>query len=113
MKGVCTKCHARSRIDDFFVKAEAVLQATNEKVEGITAVMDGLRKEGLVPSGPFSAPIQFDEFDAWHYYGRTAKHGAFMGGADFVQWHGNYELLRLRATIDDSATRLRAEHATK
>ncbi len=113
MKDVCTKCHARSRIDDFFVKAEAVLQATNEKVQGITSVMDGLRKEGLVPSKPFSAPIQFDEFNAWHYYGRTAKHGAFMGGADFVQWHGNYELLRLGEKIDDAAAKLRAEHAAQ
>ncbi len=32
------------------------------------------------------------EFDLWHYYGRTAKHGAFMGGPDYVQWHGFYEL---------------------
>ena len=59
------------------------------------------------------AGIQFDEFDAWHFYGRTAKHGAFMGGADFVQWHGNYELLRLRASIDDAALKLRAGHAPK
>jgi hypothetical protein len=32
-------------------------------------------------------------FDLWHYDGRTSKHGAFMGGADFVQWHGNYPML--------------------
>jgi hypothetical protein len=31
-----------------------------------------------------------------------------MGGADFVQWHGNYELLRLRAAIDADAAKLRA-----
>ncbi|MDB4997403.1 MAG: Hydroxylamine oxidoreductase, partial [Myxococcaceae bacterium] len=46
--------------------------------------------------------------DLWHYYGRTAKHGAFMGGADFVQWHGNYELLRLRTELDRTARDLRA-----
>jgi hypothetical protein len=113
MKDVCTKCHARSSIDRFFTSAEAVLQATNEKVAGITAVMDGLRKDGLVPTTPFSVPVQFEEFNAWHYYGRTAKHGAFMGGADFVQWHGNYELLRLRVTIDETAARLRAGHPAK
>jgi hypothetical protein len=113
MKDVCTKCHARSRIDDFYAKAEAVLQATNEKVQGAEDVMTALRKEGLVSDKPFSSPILFDEFDLWHYYGRTAKHGAFMGGADFVQWHGNYELLRLRRSIDDEAAKLRAEHAGK
>jgi hydroxylamine dehydrogenase len=110
MKDVCSKCHARSQIDAFFTRAEAVLQATNEKVQGIVAVMDGLRKDGLVPKKPFSTPLQFEEFNAWHYYGRTAKHGAFMGGADFVQWHGNYELLRLRVSIDDAAAGLRAAH---
>jgi hypothetical protein len=113
MKDVCTKCHARSRIDVFYANAEAVLQATNEKVQGAEDVMASLRKERLVSDKPFSSPIVFDEFDLWHYYGRTAKHGAFMGGADFVQWHGNYEILRLRATIDSEAATLRAEHARK
>ena len=111
MKDVCTKCHARSHIDEFFARAEDVVNATNQKVEGAVAVMDGLRKEGLVSTKPFQQPISFDEFDLWHYYGRTAKHGAFMGGADFVQWHGNYELLRLRAQIDRQASELRAAHA--
>jgi hypothetical protein len=111
MKDVCTKCHARSHIDEFFARAEDVVKATNEKVEGAIAVMDGLRKEGLVSPKAFQDPISFDEFDLWHYYGRTAKHGAFMGGADFVQWHGNYELLRLRVQIDRQASDLRAAHA--
>jgi hydroxylamine dehydrogenase len=111
MKDVCGRCHARSLIDAYFTRAEAVLQATNEKVQGIVAVMDGLRKEGLVPAKPFTTALQFQEFDAWHYYGRTAKHGAFMGGADFVQWHGNYELLRHRIAIDDAAQALRSGRA--
>jgi hypothetical protein len=33
-----------------------------------------------------------------------------MGGADFVQWHGNYELLKLGTRIDGEAARLRASH---
>jgi hypothetical protein len=111
MKDVCTKCHARSRIDTFFTSAEAVLQATNDKVQGAEDVMNGLRKDGLVSAQPFAEPIDFDEFDLWHFYGRTAKHGAFMGGADFVQWHGNYEIVRLRQRIDAEAAKLRAAHA--
>jgi hypothetical protein len=110
MKDVCTKCHARPRIDDFYAKAEQVLLATNDKVKAVTATMDGLRKDGLISTTPFADPIDFDEFDAWHYYGRTAKHGAFMGGADFVQWHGNYELLRLAMKIDREAAEIRAAH---
>jgi hydroxylamine dehydrogenase len=108
MKDVCAKCHARSGIDEFYANAEQALLATNEKVRAMTAVMDGLRKDGIVSTAPFADPIDFDEFDMWHFYGRTAKHGAFMGGADFVQWHGNYELFRLGVKIESEAAALRA-----
>jgi len=36
-----------------------------------------------------------------------------MGGADFVQWHGNYELLRLRNELDHAAVDLRASKAAQ
>ena len=112
MKEVCLKCHTRPRIDAFYASAEAVLAATNEKVQAAVAVVAALRKEGLLTPQPFDEKIEFAEFDLWHYYGRTAKHGAFMGGADFVQWHGNYEILRQRVEIDTAARELRASHAT-
>jgi len=70
--------------------------------------MTELRAEGRLTPDPYDETIEFAYFDYWHYYGRTAKHGAFMGGADFVQWHGNYELLRMRAEIEEMAGRLRA-----
>jgi hypothetical protein len=108
MKEVCLKCHARSRIDAFYAVAEEVVSATNDKVQAATAVVAGLRKDGLLTPQPFDEPVEFAEFDLWHYYGRTANHGAFMGGADFVQWHGNYELLRQRVAIDAAAASLRA-----
>ncbi len=44
------------------------------------------------------------------YTTRTAKHGAFMGGADFVQWHGNYELLHKLAELKQMAKEIRAKH---
>jgi hypothetical protein len=111
MKDLCLKCHTRPRIDDFFARAEQVLAATNEKVQAATAVVAAVRKDGLLTPQPFDEPIEFAEFDLWHYYGRTAKHGAFMGGADFVQWHGNYEILRQRVMIDDATRDLRARGA--
>jgi hydroxylamine dehydrogenase len=108
MKEVCLKCHTRPRIEAFYSLAEQVIAATNEKVQAATAVVTALRNEGLLTPQPFDESVEFDEFDLWHYYGRTAKHGAFMGGADFVQWHGNYELLRHRVAIDERAAALRA-----
>ena len=67
-----------------------------------------LATEGLLTDEPFDEPIDFLFFDLWHYDGRTAKHGAFMGGADFVQWHGNYELLAKKVEMEEMAAEMRA-----
>jgi hypothetical protein len=107
MKELCLKCHAHGQVDAFYANAERVLAATNEKVQAALEVTAALRKEGRLSDKPFDEPIKFAEFDLWHYFGRTTKHGAFMGGADFVQWHGNYELLRLRNEIDRFAAEAR------
>jgi hypothetical protein len=52
-------------------------------------------------------------FDLWHYDGRTSKHGAFMGGADFVQWHGNYPMLARTVEIRAQAEELRRFHGKR
>lgn len=110
MKEICLKCHTTGHVDRFYEEAEAVLVDTNRKVaEGMRIVAD-LRAEGLLTPAPFDEPIEFVAFDFWHYYGRTAKHGAFMGGADFVQWHGNYELEALRVELEEMAREIREEH---
>ena len=53
-----------------------VVQATNTKIAEAKALMTELRQEGLLTDDPFDEPIEFIYFDLWHYYGRTAKHGA-------------------------------------
>jgi hypothetical protein len=111
MKEVCTKCHAKSSVSEFYSSAEAAIVSTNDKVRAVEAVMAGLRADKLLTVAPFDEPIEFAYFDYWHYFGRTAKHGAFMGGADFVQWHGNYELLLRAREIEESARELR--HAAR
>ncbi len=107
MKETCLKCHTKTPVDDWFREAEVVVDSTNAKVKRIKALEAELRKEGLLTPQPFDEPIEFKIFDFWHYFGRTVKHGAFMGGADFVQWHGNYELLRLTAETEKEAAELR------
>jgi hypothetical protein len=106
MKETCSQCHARPRIDQVFNEAEDAVKATNEKVKVAKEIMDGLRKDGFLGK-PFQTPLDFKYFDLWHYYGRTAKHGAFMGGADFTQWHGNYPLLEHTVEIKALADELR------
>ncbi len=110
MKETCKKCHATTMVDRFYRDAEVVVAATNEKTAKATELMAGLREEGLLTEDPFDEEIEFVYFDFWHYYGRTAKHGAFMGGADFVQWHGNYELLKLQNELEQLARELREGH---
>jgi hydroxylamine dehydrogenase len=111
MKEVCNKCHAKSTADEFYAEAEDVVAATNAKVADVASIMAGLREDGLLTPEPFDEPIEFKDFDFWHYFGRTAKHGAFMGGADFVQWHGNYELLLLSVEIKEMAAEIREKAA--
>lgn len=109
MQEVCLKCHAKPAIDTFYAEAVAVVENTNERVRAATALVQELRDEGYLTPEPFDEPIEFIEFDLWHYYGRTAKHGAFMGGADFVQWHGYYEMLAKMAELERLAEELRGE----
>ncbi len=110
MKETCLKCHSKGPIDRWYEEAEVVVEATNQKVKRIMELEKGLREAGLLTPQPFDEPIEFLFFDYWHYYGRTAKHGAFMGGADFVQWHGNYELLKVGTEIEHIAAQIRKSH---
>jgi hypothetical protein len=98
------------QVDRFYEQAENMVDSTNEKVKQAKAIMAGLRADGLLTPEPFDEPIEFVYFDYWHYYGRTARHGAYMGGADFVQWHGNYELLAMRVEMREMEREIRHRH---
>ncbi len=108
MKTLCQKCHTAGRVSAFYEDAEAVVASTNEKVQAAMDLMAELADEGLLTDEPFDTRIDFLFFDFWHYAGRTAKHGAFMGGPDFVQWHGNYELLAKMVEMEELAAQMRA-----
>ena len=111
MQELCTKCHVASTVETLYEDAETVVRSTNEKVARMRTLIGELREEGLLTPQPFDELFEFMEFDYWHYFGRTAKHGAFMGGADFVQWHGNYELLLMQVEMEEMAAEMRAEAA--
>jgi hypothetical protein len=113
MKDVCRNCHTQAVIDQVYGEAEQVVASTNEKVRDAKATLEALRKDGILGPKPFQQPIDFAYFDLWHYYGRTSKHGAFMGGADFVQWHGNYPMLKHSVEIKALAEEMRRAHGKK
>ena len=109
MKQICNQCHAKPLIDRVYAEAEKVVANTNAQVQQASDEMAALKKDGLLTT-PFSQPIDFVYFDLWHYDGRTSKHGAFMGGADFVQWHGNYPMLARTVELRAQAEELRRRH---
>lgn len=111
MKHICLQCHTPPLVERVYREAGEVVQATNEKVTSAKEIMEQLRKDGLLKGNAFDQPIEFKYFDLWHYYGRTAKHGAFMGGADFVRWHGNYPILQHLVEIRSKAEEFRKAHA--
>jgi mono/diheme cytochrome c family protein len=110
MKEVCAQCHTPAVVERVYAEAEKVVEVTNAKVKEGRDIIDGLRKDKLISPRPFEDVVDFKYFDLWHYYGRTAKHGAFMGGADFVQWHGNYPILTHLVEIKATARELRKGH---
>lgn len=111
MKGVCVQCHTRPVVERIYDEAEKVVAGTNEKVKAAKETYESLRSDKVITGPSFSHPIDFVYFDLWHYDGRTAKHGAFMGGQDFAQWHGNYPLLKHTVELKAQAEELRRRHA--
>ncbi|HKB42684.1 MAG TPA: multiheme c-type cytochrome [Gemmataceae bacterium] len=111
MKEVCSQCHTPPLVERVYDEAEKAVESTNRKVKAASDIVAGLRKDGVLSSTPFAQPIDFRYFDLWHYYGRTAKHGAFMGGQDFAQWHGNYPILAHTVEIQALAKEMRRAHA--
>ena len=113
MKQICTQCHTAATIKRVYDQAEQVVISTNAKVQHAQDIVNSLHADGSLTGAPFSNTIDFLYFDLWHYDGRTSKHAAFMGGADFVQWHGNYPMLQKTIQLEHEAAALRREHARK
>ena len=111
MKETCLQCHTSSVVDRLYDQAEKAVASTNEKVKAAKEIYESLRADKVITGPQFSQPIDFLYFDLWHYYGRTAKHGAFMGGQDFAQWHGNYPILQHTVELKAQAEELRRSHA--
>ena len=93
MQNVCLNCHNPNFISDFYADADAGTEAVNEFVRESNEIIQPLIDAGLITDEPFDEPIDFVHFEAWHHWGRTAKFGMWMQGADYTQWHGAYELV--------------------
>lgn len=99
MQGVCSECHNQSFIETFYTDADKAVGQVNAWVVESDEIIQPLIDNGLLTDQPFDEPIDFVYFNLWHHWGRTAKFGTWMQGADYVQWHGAYEMLRERAEL--------------
>lgn len=99
MQGVCQECHNENFIDTFYANADAGVDAVNVLVRESDDIMAPLKENGLLTDAPFDEPIDFTYYELWHHWGRTAKFGMWMQGADYTQWHGVYEMLADRAEL--------------
>ena len=109
MQNVCRECHNNEFIETFYEDANNLTEAINAWVVESNEIIAPLKEQGLLTAEPFDEPIDFTHFDLWHHWGRTAKFGAWMQGADYVQWHGAYEILRelaeLQKQVDEKLER--------
>lgn len=99
MQGVCLECHNPNFIDEFYADADAATEAINAWVVESNEVIQPLKDNDLLTDAPFDEPVDFVHFNLWHHWGRTAKFGIWMQGADYVQWHGAYEILHDMAEL--------------
>ncbi len=94
MQSVCMECHNSKFVNDFYDAADRGVEAVNARVHEADSIVQPLKDRGLLTSAPFDEPIDYEYFENWHHWGRTAKFGMWMQGADYTQWHGAYEMLK-------------------
>lgn len=99
MQGVCLECHNKEFVDNLYTDGDKLVEAINAWVKESDEIVAPLKEKGLMTDAPFDEPIDFTYFNLWHHWGRTAKFGAWMQGADYVQWHGAYEILHELADL--------------
>ena len=94
MQDVCRSCHNENFVNGFYADADKATEAVNAWVDESNSIMAPLKESKLLTAAQFDEPIDFAYFELWHHWGRTAKFGCWMQGADYVQWHGAYEILK-------------------
>jgi len=75
MKNVCSACHGRNIVDNFYEQLDAFVYLFNDKF--------------AIPSREL---INLIYFYLWHHEGRRARHGAAMLAPDYVHWEGMFEV---------------------
>ena len=93
MKSVCSSCHGRNIVDNFYEQFDAFVELFNDKFAiPSKQLIDLIKKEGLIDKTKFNDEIEWTYFYLWHHEGRRARHGAAMLAPDYVHWEGMFEI---------------------
>ncbi|MCP4204024.1 MAG: hydroxylamine oxidoreductase [bacterium] len=92
---VCTVCHTRPYVDNFYEQYDGVIELYNSKfAEPGLAFMKLLKDNNLVTPVQFDEQVEWTWWEIWHHEGRVARHGASMMAPDYTHWHGLYEVAK-------------------
>ncbi len=92
---VCTVCHTRPYVDNFYEQYDGVIELYNSKfAEPGMAFMKLLKDNNLVTAVQFDEQVEWTWWEIWHHEGRVARHGASMMAPDYTHWHGLYEVAK-------------------
>ena len=93
MKSVCSSCHGRNIVDNFYEQLDSFVELFNDKF-AIPAkqLVVALKNEKMIDSVKFNEKIEWTYFYLWHHEGRRARHGAAMLAPDYVHWEGMFEV---------------------
>lgn len=95
MQKVCSNCHGKDWVGNFYKQYDAVVNLYNDKFAGpAKAIVKKLRDAGTITPTPFDDRIEWVYYELWHHEGRRARMGTAMMGPDYTQWHGFYEVAR-------------------
>jgi hydroxylamine dehydrogenase len=93
MQNVCSQCHTKNYIDNFYTQYDHEVALYNDKFGSpATKIYNQMRTDGLLTPTEFDEKIEWTYYYLWHHEGRRARMGASMMGPDYTQWHGNFEV---------------------
>ncbi len=126
MKAICSNCHSKPYVDDFFKSSDDVLKRVDHVFAKGIQVVQGLYKDGILtkPEGWEYGPDLLMYYDAKTAieqelfmivleYKQRAFQGAFHASNDYMHWYGWAPLNRAVNEIVEEGKKLRFEHAVK
>ena len=93
MQAVCSHCHTKDYINNFYKQYDDFVVLYNEKfAKPGQKIMNVLYDQKLLTRTDFDEKIKWTWFYLWHHEGRRARHGVSMMAPDYAHWHGMFEV---------------------